>query len=246
MNDTDPHTLTGAYAANALPPDEEAAFDAHVRQCPSCAQEVRELLATTARLAAAVPEHAPRGLRERVLAQAQTTRQLSPLDHPILLDDARRTHIRGRRGWSQNVFAVAASLLVALSVGLGIVAVQTDRRAEEAARIAAVATDPRAATMTGSLRGATAKVIAARGAAVFSVRDLRDPGEGRDYQLWVIGEEGSASPRSVGVLDRGSGGRSEHFISDVDPGETIAVTIEPAGGSAEPTTSPLMQVRVEA
>ncbi|HYN16781.1 MAG TPA: zf-HC2 domain-containing protein, partial [Actinomycetes bacterium] len=50
----DLHTLTGAFAAHALSDTERLAFERHLEACPACAQEVRELQATTARLGSAV------------------------------------------------------------------------------------------------------------------------------------------------------------------------------------------------
>ena len=37
----DLHTLTGAYAADALSDTEQLAFERHLTACPACAQEVR-------------------------------------------------------------------------------------------------------------------------------------------------------------------------------------------------------------
>ena len=50
----DLHTLTGAYAAHALSDGERLAFERHLAACPACAQEVRELTETAARLGTAV------------------------------------------------------------------------------------------------------------------------------------------------------------------------------------------------
>ncbi|MFD5088620.1 zf-HC2 domain-containing protein, partial [Kitasatospora sp. NPDC058406] len=49
----DLHTLTGAYAAHALPDPEREAFEEHLARCASCAQEVAEFATTLARLGAA-------------------------------------------------------------------------------------------------------------------------------------------------------------------------------------------------
>ncbi|MFX7198000.1 zf-HC2 domain-containing protein, partial [Acinetobacter baumannii] len=37
----DIHTLSGAYALDALEPDEAAAFEGHLDSCASCTDEVR-------------------------------------------------------------------------------------------------------------------------------------------------------------------------------------------------------------
>src|SRR3954451_16652876 len=113
--------LTGAYAADALPEDERRVFVEHLETCPSCAQEVRELTATTARLATAVTSPAPPGMRERVLTGIQQVRQVSP-------STARpepRPAVRGAawRRWATSPLAAAASLLLVLCLALAVVAV---------------------------------------------------------------------------------------------------------------------------
>ncbi len=72
----DLHLLTGAYAADALTGAELAEFERHLARCPSCADEVRELRETAARLGMATAIAPPPGMREQVLAAAARTRQL--------------------------------------------------------------------------------------------------------------------------------------------------------------------------
>jgi anti-sigma factor RsiW len=70
------HNLTGAYAAQALADTERVSFERHLDACPGCAQEVRELAETTARLGAAVATAPPPGLWDRVRAEALATGQV--------------------------------------------------------------------------------------------------------------------------------------------------------------------------
>jgi anti-sigma-K factor RskA len=259
MSDSDLHTLTGAYAVNAVSAKERKDFEDHQHECDSCAEEVRELVATTARLAAAVAEPAPQHLRERVLDEIQRTRQISPLHATVPLQQARRPD--NQRRWFQQPLGVAASLLAVLCVGLGALAVEADQRADRlgalaveadqradrAARIAAVATDPDARTLTGTAAsGVSAKVVTANRQGVFSARALPELPPDRDYQLWVIGEDGKGSARPVGVLDLGSDGTAEQLVSDLDVGDSVGLTVEPRGGSKQPTTAPLMVMRLTA
>lgn len=243
FSDGDLHTLTGAYAADALPADELAAFDAHLENCATCAQEVRELVATAARLATGAAEPVPSHLRAQVLDQIQTTRQLAPVAQLVDLRDA--IVAQDRRRWFSQPFAVAASVLAALVMALAASAYEADQRADRAEHIAALVSDPEALTLTGSGPGdAVAKVVVADGEAVFAVKNLPPVEDNQDYQLWVIGEKGPGSARSAGILDRGTG--AQHVISDVDVGETIGVTLERRGGSPTPTGTPLVLMHVSA
>ncbi|MFP4149023.1 MAG: RskA family anti-sigma factor, partial [Nitriliruptoraceae bacterium] len=74
----DLHTLTGAYAVDALDDTERAVFEAHLEVCLPCAQEVRELQETAARLGGAAVAAVPSDLKARVLAEIDATRQERP------------------------------------------------------------------------------------------------------------------------------------------------------------------------
>ena len=76
INRPEPHTLTGAYALDALTRADRARFERHLARCEQCAREVRALAEATAALAAAVAAEPPAELMQRVLAAAARTRQL--------------------------------------------------------------------------------------------------------------------------------------------------------------------------
>lgn len=111
----DLHTLTGAYAVDALPDDERALFEAHLAACAACAQEVQELQATAARLGAISVAGPPSALRASVLAEIDGVRQERPEPH----GDAPRDELAARRvvpRWVANGLGIAAAVLV-LAVG---------------------------------------------------------------------------------------------------------------------------------
>lgn len=235
MSDHDLHMLTGAYAADALDREEHDAFRVHLESCAVCRQEVAELTATAARLAIAAAEQAPAGLRERVLAEAARTRQLSPVVSAL---GARRA----TRPWYQAPATAAAVLLLVVATGLGGLAVVEARHADDArqdaAQIASIAADPDRVERTVALDGGgTGTVIAAGGHAFFHGSDLPALPDGRAYQLWRIrGQEST----SAGVLGRG--GELTRLVPDIGPGDAVGVTVEPASGSDQPTTDPVFLV----
>lgn len=230
------HTMTGAYAADALDSEERTAFERHLESCDTCRQEVAELTATTARLATATATPAPEGLRARVLGEVARTRQLSPVHHVVELQERRD------RSWVRQPLTAAAAALLVVAVGLGGLAAVTQRRADRAdtraARIAAVAADPNHVQRQAEIRsGGIGTVLAAHGVAVFHGEDLPELPRGRAYQLWRISGQES---HSAGVLGRG--GALTGVVTGVAPGDQIGLTVEPSTGSEAPTSDPVFLV----
>ncbi|WP_105971636.1 anti-sigma factor [Streptomyces geranii] len=240
----DLHTLTGAYALHALSDDERDAFERHLAACEQCAQETAELAATAARLGLAVSVTPRPALREQVLRRITTVRQETPRE-PVL-PRAVRTAVRGR---ALSRWALAACLAGAVALGGTAVwqhqraedAVAQARRAEQAAdRIAAVLAAPDARTSTAKLGGGatgTVVVSADRDRAVFVVSGMTDPPRGKVYQLWF--DEGGGTMRSAGLMDPGQTDQAVLLQGNVGTASGMGITVEPAGGSEEPTSAPL-------
>jgi hypothetical protein len=237
VTDHELHTLTGAYATDALDPDERAEFEQHLESCSSCRLEVVELRATAARLAVAASTAAPATLRERVLAEVSQTRQLAPLADVPRLDDRRAT--RPSPQWYRQPATAAAAVLLVVAAGLGGLAVQQSRQADqarhEAAQIAAVVADPDHVEHTVPLpSGGTGTVLAVDGTAVFLGHDLRELPDGRAYQLWRMTGQDS---QSAGVLGRG--GDVTGVVTGIGPADAVGVSVEPESGSDHPTSDPV-------
>src|SRR5699024_781939 len=83
--------------------------------------------------------------------------------------------------------------------------------------------------------GGTATAIVAEGATLFTAQDLPAL-DGRDYQLWIVAD-GAAT--SAGLLEVSDGGTLAD-VAALAPEAALAVTVEPSGGSPQPTTEPLV------
>jgi anti-sigma-K factor RskA len=238
------HLLTGGYALDALPDGERAEFEKHLAQCPTCAEEVRGLRETAARLAMATAVTPPPGMRARVLAAAPLTRQLPPAGRGVLARASQRTGLRrislSRAGLTAGILTLAAA--VALLV---IVQVSTIRQLHQAqagnSAIAAVlaAPDARIQSAPAATGGTVTAVMSLRQhEAVITASLPALPGT-RVYQLWVMNPAGAA--RSVGLLTTARpGSMAPVLASGVLPGDRIGITVEPAGGTTRPTTTPLV------
>jgi len=243
----DLHRLTGAYAADALAGPELAEFEKHLQRCPSCADEVRELRETAARLGMATAIEPPPAMRQRVLAAAGRTRQLPPPGRRLPSLGGPRRAGRPRRG-RRPLAAAALVAMAAAIVVLAVFQVSTQHRLDQAqagnSAIAAVlaAPDARIQTSAATVGGTvTAVTSAADREAVITTAGLPAPSGSRVYQLWVLSAAGA---RSAGLLPAGAGGASSVLASGVTPGDRLGITVEPAGGSRQPTTTPVVLIPV--
>lgn len=248
MNDSaDLHTLTGAYALDALSPGEADEFARHLADCPACAQEVRELRETATRLAFAVAQVPPPGLRERVMWALPEVRQLPPLVvEPVVVP------LRGPR-WRQRLPALAVAACLAAAVGAGVWAVQAqqdaDRARDGSVRAEQRASDletlmaaPDATLRTGSMQGGGgATVIASQrlGRTAFVYHDLPPLAASSVYQLWYS-RNGSMVP--AGLVTPGRTDGTQLLAGGPSGSEAVGVTVEPTGGSRTPSGPPVMVV----
>ncbi|MEW1718930.1 anti-sigma factor [Streptomyces sp. NPDC093109] len=243
MTTADLHTLTGAYALHALAPRERAEFEHHLDVCEACAQEVRELAATAARLGRAVAVTPPPEFKEQVLRRIATERQVPPKVAP-----QPRTGGGAARGRALSRFALAACL--AGAVGFGGIAVWQHQEARDArahvraeqrrsVELAKVLAAPDAKAVAGKLTdGATGTVVVSRSRdrAAFIATGMPKPPRGKVYELWY---NDGGTMRAAGLLDPDSGSASILMDGSLKNASGMGITVEPAGGSEQPTSEPL-------
>jgi anti-sigma-K factor RskA len=150
-----------------------------------------------------------------------------------------------------NVLAVAATVLAVLAISLGVLAWQSmqraddlaaeaDRLAAEAQRLTAVLAAPDARNAAADVEGGgQASVVASetRGEVVLITDDLPELSPDQTYQLWLIAPDEITSAGVVDVPD--SGDVTYLTAGDLGGVTTIALSVEPLGGSEQPTTTPV-------
>jgi len=251
MSDEQIHDLTGAYAVDALDADERRDFEAHLSTCEACAHEVAELQATAALLGTTNVDTPAPSVKSSVMAQIRSTPQdvVAPgeqADHEATVTPLRP---RRRTPW----LAVAASVLFVALIALGAWATSLYRTntqlAAETAKVRAVLTAPDATVASGQVAGGgRAVVVASKQAAesVFVGKDLPLPADGKTYQLWYISADGQAI--SAGTFNPKPDGSAIQRLAGSTPAATVVVglTVEPRGGSAQPTTKPVSLIHLAA
>ncbi|MFE1794671.1 MULTISPECIES: anti-sigma factor [unclassified Streptomyces] len=250
MTTADLHTMTGAYALHALSDEEREAFERHLGECEPCTQETAELSATAARLGLAVSLPPRPAMREHVLQQIRTVRQEGP-GGPALPRHARTTS----RGRPVARWALAACLAAAAALGGTAVwqhqraedALEQARRADRGANdIAAVLTAADAKSRTTKLAGgATGTVVVSdsRDRAVFMASGMTEPPRGKVYQLWF---DDDGTMRSAGLMDPARTSQAVLMKGAVAGASGMGVTVEPKGGSEQPTSTPLTLLNLPA
>jgi anti-sigma-K factor RskA len=95
---------------------------------------------------------------------------------------------------------------------------------------------------TWAKQGADAEVASIKGNRIVLVADnLPSIPEGRTCQIWVI--KGDV-PESGGLFQPGGTETAAPITAPTRKGDTIAITVEPAGGSKQPTTDPVLSAEL--
>ncbi len=263
----DIHTLTGAYAVDALAAAEREVFEAHLEACGACLQEVAELQATAARLGGSLHEPPPPELKGRVLAAIDRTRQEPPASGdgswPGATPDpassargrddlaearARRAQAAGAPRWLLGVVGAAAGVLAIAVVGLGFAVASLGERLGQmeaaAGQLTDVMTAVDAETVSVAVDGTVVSIVMSprRGEAVVLVDGMAPAPDDHAYELWMIHDDVQVP---AGVFEVDDRGRATRVVTgDMATVTAIGVTVEPAGGSPQPTSEPVMVVEV--
>lgn len=247
MSHDEVQSLLGAYALDALDPEEVAAVEEHLPECPRCRAEVAVHRDTASILAMAGGE-APAGVWDRIAAELGAD-DAAPDAHLSKLPRAMRLQVR-RRVMMPVVAAMATAAAAAAAV-LGISAAHLDHRVnvlssalnagglQQAAAAAVLSPRHRAVQLLSTNDHKAVEVVILPDGSAYLVRsDLPALGSDRTYQLWGL-VNGKAV--SLGLL----GSNPQVAAFRVDRGVSrLMVTAEPRGGVPQPDSPVLVQSNV--
>lgn len=217
------HALSGAYAVDALDEHERAQFERHLAECADCRAEVDSLRGAAASLADATAVTPPPQLRADVLSAITKVRPLPPLP---------RQHAESGRGRRFRGLLVAAAAVAV--VGTGVVVNQSSDDLTPVDRVIAASDADQASV---KINGGEATVYRSEslGKAALVTEDLPGVPDGKVYELWLQ-IDGEMVP--AGLLDA-SGDLQFLLAGDASDATAAGITVEPDGGSKQPTTAPI-------
>ena len=234
--------LLGAYALDAVEPDEAVQLEAHLAECPSCQAEVAAHRETAAKLGNAGGETPPQ-LWDRIAVDLSTGRSPahSTPDHVTPL-------VRRRpQAWPVAAVALAAAAIVVI-VLLGVSTLHLQHRVnalnasvhqgglQQAAAAAVLNPDHTVVHLVSANGRLNAQVVVLPdGQAYLLSSNLPAISADRTYQLWGLVE---GSPVSLGLL----GAHPELVAFRIEPAVVrLMVTAEPQGGRPAPDGPVLIQ-----
>lgn len=248
--------LAGAYALDAVEPDEAASFESHLAGCPRCRSEVdayRELAAGLATAALLENQEPPSpAVWDRIAGHVATVPRPSALgpgefSPGVAFRSASRRSPRRPTRWGAMAMAMAAAAVVAIVVlGLNLSTVDgqlgraqraIDSHGASAVVQAALAEPNHHLVRLDSSEGAQVAefVVTASGNGYLVHSSMPALPSDETYQLWAIV---SGQAISMGLMGAHPTAASFTLAPSAAAAE-LAVTVEPAGGVTTPDRAPV-------
>ncbi len=233
------HDLLPGFAFDALEAEERDAVATHLATCRAHDAELVDLRATTMALSVLDEAGASPRLRDRVLAVAGAPARLDDHAPGEAAGDTRAparvgagsSVTRGASRWRAAGIAAAIALVM---FGAGWVA-GARSQPEQPARFAYEMRSP---------DGQLVQFAGVEGSDLVTVTmdGLEAAPEGRQYQVWAIRDEGWISLGACNTNARGWWRGDFRFR--LRPGEEVALTVEPTGGSPRPTSAAILRTKL--
>jgi anti-sigma-K factor RskA len=249
------HLLSGVYALNAVTPEEAELVESAMAESEDLRGEIVGLSDTAVALGLGLqPVTPPPGLRARLLDAIELTPQLaaetgsdpmtapeaaSPSSMPV--GDHTVPRRRRRRRRPMALLALAAAAVVLFGGGFLVQRTLLEPQSEYIQIIQA--TDAR--SVTAKVHGGGIATVAwsrSEHRTAVTLNGVTTP-SGKVLQLWTV-HNGIAT--SAGLYQPMAGQRYSVISGTPNAGEAFAVTVEPDGGSAQPTTQPIVKVQLSA
>jgi anti-sigma-K factor RskA len=230
--------LKDAFVLGALPDAERREFEEYLAEHSERQAEIDELGTVAGLLALSSQEQEPTPeLRRRIMEVVEA--------------EADRPRVESRRSWPERIREFlgvrglalgAAALLVIGLFSWNMILQREIQELQEQAERPQTLQDSRMVALKGpgEAHGARAEVMILHNVrAVLMAEDMPPVPEEKTLQIWVIEDK---IPKPGGLFEP----KEEVIVVEVplDGADAIAVSVEPEGGSPEPTTEPMLTARL--
>lgn len=251
----DARLLAAAQALGSLSPEEHERYERLLATSPEARAEASEFAEVAAALDSAPPQaEPPADLKARLMAQIAVTPQHRPspeqeapeaASETVKTDSPATTRAerKAQRRWYNRPALVAAAAAAAVvlfaggtAAGFGIA--QHSQSTAQADVLASITSAPDAQRSTAKVAGGgTATLVwsPSLGKSAMIVNGVDAAPIGKTYQLWYI-RDGHAT--SAGLMS----GQWDVLHGSMRAGDVVGLTVEPAGGSKQPTTKPVVTI----
>jgi anti-sigma-K factor RskA len=256
------------YALGVMEGEEKSALESHLAGCAECRAKVEAARARMALLALSAPQAAPpESARERMLERFRRERASGPSARPLAKPPVRDNVVTIRRSSWAPLWAAAAVILLAAAawfaienhrLGVQLAQLETTHQQLEESEQQLQAQNARAEAALDILTAPdTVKVELAPAAShpiphgkalynpkrglLFYAANLQPIPHDRTYELWLIPTQGA--PIAAGLFSPDARGNGQVILPALPSGVTakaFAVTVEAAGGTSAPTTTPIL------
>jgi len=220
------------YVLGCLEAEEVVRVEEHLKGCKTCRDELAAFQEVSAWLAASLVQNdPPERVKRELMARVETA-------------GLQKIHEREKNSWwmrmvtgFRQVSSAWGAVSLALILALGVSNLFLWRQVQELRSLQDESLPVVPLSGTEVMPGATGIIIISRDGrhGTLVVDQLPELGDESDYQLWLI-RDGQRT--SGAVFSVGEDGYGAAYVSSPDPLISYAsfgVTIEPKGGSAEPT-----------
>ena len=233
--------LKDAYVLGALPEEDRREFEEYFAAHPGRQAEIEELSAVAGLLALSPQEQEPSPeLRRRIMGAVRAEAAEADTVHPRA----------GRRSWLAGLretvgvrdLALAAAAMLVIGLFSWSMLLQGEVR-DLQGRVQGLQSQPQGPQMitlggAGTKQGARVELVTLDGdRAVLMAENMPPVPEGKTYQIWVIRGD---TPQPSGLFEPKGDSIAAVVEKPVEGADAVAVTVEPEGGSKEPTTDPML------
>lgn len=220
-----------AYALGVVPPDEAATILEHLQSCAECQEEYRLLRPAVTAVAYA--------------AETPADVSISPLLKARIMREVRATIVPARQRPRWLPYAAAACLILAIVTGLFNLELKTqlvgmrERVAQQEQTVTDLAAgDARRYPFTGG------EAVTRDGRLYLALQHVPKPPAGKVYQAWTLAKGAKAVTPSVTFEPADNGATVVRLPAAPVTLAAVAVSIEPTGGSKQPTSKPIAVVKL--